>query len=200
MKTLMILGDDKISSSVKVIPELKHPDIIFAIDKSTNIKRILRLIFRRRINLTLLIKMVWCELGRENILGNRPEHSIFEIKNNENLLSLIDEFNPSRVILFRAGLIINSEVITRGVPLMNIHCAKLPVYGGLGSIYRALNDGAIHQAASLHRVTTRIDEGEIIDEEPYTLDLGKCYCENENTAYSAGINLLRRCLADSSSP
>ena len=56
----------------------------------------------------------------------------------------------------------------------------------------AMQCGAIHQCATLHRITSRIDEGEVIDTEGYTLDTGKSYGYNENLAYEAGGRLLER--------
>lgn len=75
---------------------------------------------------------------------------------------------------------------------MNIHCAKVPEYGGLGSIERAIKNRALEQYATLHQVTTTIDKGEIFDLEPFYLDAQKSYCFNENTAYEAGLRLLSR--------
>jgi len=195
MKTMVVLGDDKISGSARDLPELDNSNIILVIDKSTNIYRVLRLVLRGRLNLVLLFKMILCEVGRPNIKSKSIKPPTSEIRNNKDLLSVINVHNPSQIILFRAGLIVNKEVIMRGIPLMNIHCAKVPSYGGIGSIQRALTDCAIYQSATLHQVTTTIDSGVVFDEEPYILDASKSYCENENLAYSAGIALLRRCLA-----
>jgi folate-dependent phosphoribosylglycinamide formyltransferase PurN len=98
-------------------------------------------------------------------------------------------------VLFRAGLIVGPAVLSTGVPVMNIHCARIPEYGGIGSIDRALRDGAYSQCATLHQVTTRIDEGEVHATEPYQLDPADGYCSNEDRAYDAGIRLLKRVLA-----
>jgi hypothetical protein len=193
MKTMIILGGDKISASASRIPELNSSDVLLVVDKSTSIKRVLRLIVRRRLSLTLFSKMLLCEIRRPTDIANiRP---LLELYSNKDLLSAIDRYKPSQIILFRAGLIINREVISREVPLLNIHCARVPEYGGIGSIQRALNDGAFNQCATLHQVTTTIDQGLVFDEEPYSLDPAKSYCKNENIAYSAGILLLRRWLS-----
>ncbi|MEM9357544.1 MAG: hypothetical protein AAGB04_15155, partial [Pseudomonadota bacterium] len=55
---------------------------------------------------------------------------------------------------------------------------------------RALEDGELHQHATLHRVTSEIDKGEIISQLPFELDTGRSYMWNENTAYRAGISMI----------
>ena len=79
-----------------------------------------------------------------------------------------------------------------GIPIYNIHAARVPEYGGLGSIARALKDGALEQFASLHEVTSKIDEGKLLDTENFLLSPKASYFENEQTAYSAAIRLLMR--------
>ena len=76
--------------------------------------------------------------------------------------------------------------------ILNIHCAKIPEYGGIGVLDRALNDKAYNQEATLHIITERIDEGEVITVEPYKLQESLSYRENENIAYDAGIKLFNR--------
>jgi len=193
MKTLLILGGDKIARSA-LETLTSSGNLMIAIDNSTNLKRVVRLIAKRRIELFLLIKMFACELIRKNIKFSLK--GVASIKNNSDLVRIINEFKPHRILLFRAGLVISREVIDRGIPLMNIHCAKVPEYGGLGSLDRAIKDRALDQHATLHQVTTTIDRGEMFDFEPFRLDLSKNYCNNENLAYEAGLKLLKRLLKD----
>ena len=188
-KTILVLGNDKLSQKAAAILRGRTPEIELVIDQSTNWMRILRLLYRRRLSTTLLLKMFCCELRRPSYeeLGVYPA-----IANNTDLVNMIDRINPSAVILFRAGLIINRSVIGTGIPILNIHCARVPEFGGLGSIHRALVAGAYMQCATLHRVTTTIDEGEVFDTEDYQLDPSASYCHNEELAYDAGIRLLQR--------
>lgn len=191
MKTMLILGDDRIAHKVMDMPEVIQSNSSIILDRSTNYRRMARLIWRGRLSLFLAVKMFFCELlrpGRKSS-GTRID---FVIKNNHDLLSLINNEEPDRIILFRAGLVINSKIISLGIPLLNIHCAKIPEYGGLGSIYRALKDKAIKQCATLHQVTTTIDTGRVFDVVPFELNLDKSYCHNEDQAYEAGIRLLIR--------
>lgn len=190
-KTLIIIGNDKIAGDAlkQLAPLSEYVDIV--VDRSTNIRRIMRLLANRRLSVSLLIKMVFCSILRK---GKKPPRSMVKITSNESLCALLSRGNFSRVFLFRAGLVINSELIKMGIPMLNIHCAKIPEYAGLGSIWNAIHDKAWHQEATLHHVTSTIDGGTTVDFEPYTLIPDKTYCENENIAYKAGIILLKRSL------
>jgi methionyl-tRNA formyltransferase len=193
MKTMLILGGDRIAQ--KALESLEESDsLVIVIDRSTSIKRVAKLIWRKRLSLILVLKMLICEVRRES--SAVPSVSFSGIKNNKELLLLLNKHKPERVVLFRAGLVINKEVISQGIPLLNIHCAKVPEYGGLGSIDRALKDNALEQNATLHQVTTTIDEGQLFDVEPFRLNSSRSYCQNEDIAYQAGLKLLYRTIGN----
>ena len=97
-----------------------------------------------------------------------------------------------KIILFRAGLIIRKSVIETGIQIFNVHAAKVPEYGGIGSINCALQDEAFDQFACFHRVTDKIDDGEVVDRESYTLSPDEPYYVNEDIAYEAATCLLLR--------
>ncbi|WP_460874697.1 formyltransferase family protein [Paralcaligenes ginsengisoli] len=192
MSTMLILGSDKVAGSVFTLPELSATNPVIVRDESTNLHRVARLMWKGRLSALLLLKMFFCECQRSNT-RNVPA-SVQRIKNNKDLLTLLNKHQPNRVILFRAGLVINKEVISYEIPLLNIHCAKIPEFGGLGSIARALRNGVMDQSATLHQVTTTIDSGTVFDTEPFTLDPNLSYCANERIAYNAGLRLLQRTL------
>ena len=188
MKTLLVVGNDYWGK--KAAYEVANcPDCTVALDHSPSLQRVFRLIVRRRLSASLTLKMFLAELGR------KKQHIVLRhaIRDNAGLLNLAGSIRADRVLLFRAGLIVNDEVL-RAVSVENIHCALIPEFGGLGSIQRALNVGKFAQAATHHKVTTRIDEGEVLGLEPYTLSPCASYRENEDAAYRAGIVLLRRIL------
>ena len=83
-------------------------------------------------------------------------------------------------------------MISLGVPLLNVHCAKIPEFGGIGSIAKALRNKSFEQEATLHKVSKKIDEGKVIDTEKFSLNPDASYCKNETIAYNAGIRLLKR--------
>ena len=139
----------------------------------------------------LAVKMFLAELAR---FGWQQKYQPqYTVRNNADLLRLAGKIQANRILLFRAGLIVNSTVL-KTIPVENIHCARIPDFGGLGSIDRALRAGVLEQTATHHKVTARIDEGEILGLEQYTLNPQTSYRENEDIAYRAGIVLLRRVL------
>lgn len=189
-KTLLILGNDKISSRVHAsLPSYER--LVIAIDRSTNFGRVLRLLRSGSLNGRLVVQMLWCELRRSAPSTSSAAESI---TSNVDMLRLINLHTPQRVVLFRAGLIISQAVLATGVPIMNIHCAKVPEFGGIGSIAKALRQQAYMQCATLHQVTETIDSGVVFDTETYELDPDCRYCVNEERAYAAGQRLLLRTL------
>lgn len=192
MKNLIVIGNDKIAGRVSEKISNSESCIVY-IDKSTDFSRVLRLLKRRIISPVLLAKMVACEVLRK---GHKPNMKFPSIRHNEDLIRAIMVHKPDRLILFRAGLIVNKSVIAAGVPVFNIHAAIVPDYGGIGSIDRAIKSKAYEQYASLHVVSTRIDEGEVIDRIGYRLDPGFSYCQNEDVAYRAAQRLLLKTICD----
>jgi len=184
MKTLLVVGDDKFGRKLINNIEIEKFEII--LDKSSSIKRILKLIVKKRISLSLVCKMTFYNfLRKKQNLYNKYQC----IKSNRDLIEIIKKKNIEQVVLFRGGLIINTRVLNLGIRILNIHCAKIPEYGGIGVIHRALQDKAHDQEATLHIITSRIDEGEVITTEKYQLDDNISYGKNEDLAYNAGIRL-----------
>jgi methionyl-tRNA formyltransferase len=189
---LLVLGNDKISGlAYSKLSRVVGLDVL--IDKSTNTRRILKLIRNRRIQVSLVLKMFWAELLRS---GSKPPRHLPSITSNKDLSGQIQLVSYEKIYLFRAGLIINDSVIRSGLKFLNVHAAKIPEYGGIGSINRAVQDGVYNQCASLHVVTTAIDQGEVLDFEPYTLSPDNSYIKNEEIAYKAAISLLLRSFLD----
>jgi hypothetical protein len=195
-KTLLIIGNDKISARVlAVLPT--DPNLVVVLDRSTSAGRVLRLLGRGSLSVWLLVRMLWCELRRRAVPARSADASI---TCNADVVRLIERYAPQRVVLFRAGLIINRMVLATGAQIMNIHCARIPEFGGIGSIDRALRAGVYEQFATLHQVTDAIDSGVVFGTEPYELDPALGYCANEDRAYAAGQRLLLRTLQQPQQP
>lgn len=193
MKTLLIIGSDKIGlSALRLVEVSDYVRVVF--DQSSSLKRILNLIIRKRISLWLVVKMALAEIFRKS---EYKDKSIPSISSNRDLQAILNSQKFDQIILFRAGLIIESSIIDKDIPIYNIHAATIPEYGGLGSIYRAISDNELDQRACLHSVTNKIDEGTVIDFENYKLSKESSYSENENVAYQAAITLLQRTLTNS---
>lgn len=190
---LVICGADKLGRRLAG-RILALPDTKIVLDTSSSLRRVLRLVRRGSLTPRMVVQMGVAELAR----GDTSLPRLPSISTNAELLNLLELVQPQRVFLFRAGLIVNRAVIASGVPILNLHCARVPEYGGLGSIHRALASGDYDQLATLHRVTSRIDEGEVLREMPYQLDPEISYQANEDRAYAAGMTLLEAVLRDRS--
>ena len=94
------------------------------------------------------------------------------------------------VVLYRAGIYINRQLLEAVPQVFNIHCADIYRYGGLNAIGRIRADKERRQWATLHRVTPRIDEGPVIALKEYRLNPAMAYCSMEDAAYLAGLELL----------
>ncbi|ASC70817.1 Phosphoribosylglycinamide formyltransferase [Halomicronema hongdechloris C2206] len=192
MKTLVVVGNDKLGN--KAIQLLDTSDNVqVLVDRSTNLSRIWNLLRKQKIKFSLLSKMACCEFLRD---GNSPPKSFPGINSNKDLLRTIASNSPSKMVLFRAGLIINSKVLSTGIDILNIHCARIPTYGGIGAINKALVEEDFEQEACLHRVIASVDSGEVLLRLPYKLDKNLSYCENEKIAYDAGLSLLTSVLTE----
>lgn len=184
MNLLLVVGNDKLGRRlVNRLGQVAGVTIIY--DCSSDYSRAFKLLWKGVISLSTMLKMALSEKRRRDYIVPQGE----SITSNSDLLRVISRLTPEAIYLFRAGLIINKQIIATGIPILNIHCASLPCYGGLGSIARALYDGAYKQEATLHRVTARIDDGEVLATMPYTLDPKAPYYANEEAAYEAGIAL-----------
>jgi len=188
MHTLVLLGNDGYAGSAyRRIAGLPH--VVCAVDRSTSMTRVWRLLRRRALPARLAASMWWCQLRSPEA---PPPATLPVVRNNHDLVTRIRRLAPVRVILYRAGLIINQRVLSLGVPIYNIHCASLPEYAGLGALARARADGALHQYACFHHVTRGIDTGAVVAREPFTLCASSRYCDDERVAYQAGAALLHR--------
>jgi methionyl-tRNA formyltransferase len=186
---LLVIGNDRISKSFAYGRELP-PNNELVIDRSANIARVFRLVHRGSLTPKTVLRMAWAEFRRPD---SGPLKGL-EVRSSAELTIVARERKPSEILLFRAGIIVRRDLLDLGIPIYNVHSARLPEYGGLGTISRALADGAYEQQATLHRVNEKIDAGEVLDTEPYRLDPELSYGANEAIAYAAGMKLLDRTL------
>lgn len=190
MKILVVIGDDKIGrKAIEEIEDIEGATIL--LDNSTTLSRVFKLIKKKSLPLSALIKMLIANIVRPKVKNTTNHESIYS---NSDLLRHLDR--ETVLVLFRAGLIVNSQVIGIADRVLNVHCANIPEFGGIASIYRAILAGEFEQNATLHQVTTRIDEGDIYDTEPYQMAKENSYFKNETIAYDSGLILLKRTLSN----
>jgi methionyl-tRNA formyltransferase len=189
MARLLVVSNDKLGRRLAArLADVS--DLVIVADATPNVGRILRLLRRGSLSPLLLFRMAMAEACRPDTQTMIQQR----IGGNSELAELIAAGAIEEIYTFRAGLIIGRDLLHSGARFFNCHCARLDGFGGLGSIHRALREGAHDQAATLHRVTQKIDSGEIIALEPYRLDPRRSYGNNEDIAYEAGIRLLSRIL------
>jgi len=181
--TLIVVGNDKLGSQLAA--QLHERGLRVMIDRSVDLRRVVRLLLRGSLRPSWLMRMAWAEFTRPAA----PLPVLPEITSNRALLDAVRSTGARHLVLFRAGLIVNRQVI-EAVEVLNVHCARLPDYGGIGAIPKALRDGAFAQSATLHRVTETIDGGKVIATVPYELNPRMSYRDNEDRAYRAGMSLI----------
>ena len=184
MKTVLIISDDKMGRHA--IASL-DTDVSIYLNRSNSPNRIAKLIRNRIIRVGDLLNMAWAELRRSDIqIRDLPV-----LHSNQDVLRMLQLEQPDRVICFRAGLIISRRTLKMSPQFLNLHYADLPEWGGLGSVARALRAKAFDQNACLHEMVPEIDGGTVLVRQPYQLDPLASYKTNEDTAFGAGLKLLK---------
>ncbi|MDM7944651.1 MAG: phosphoribosylglycinamide formyltransferase [Hydrogenophaga sp.] len=106
--------------------------------------------------------------AREQGIATRAlEHTQFSSREafDAALMAEIDPFEPALVVL--AGFM---RILTPGFVqhyegrLINIHPSLLPAFTGLKTHQRAIDAGCRFTGATVHRVSTELDHGEILDQ------------------------------------
>lgn len=192
-RTLLLIGSDF------------HSNLVFREVRSTNLDVVIcRQLpnVERQFNLFMKCTFIQKKQFLESICVNyfrKITQRKFEIhptiRNNHELSEIIKIYQIDKVMMFKVGLIIDVATLSLFPNIFNIHCAMIPKYAGLGAISKALMNHEYSQFAVLYKINEKIDFGDIIDREPYTLEKGICFYKNEDLAYRAGIRLLLRHLS-----
>jgi methionyl-tRNA formyltransferase len=186
---LLVVSDDYWGARAEAIAT-SYSDVAVAIDRSGGAGRALRLVLRGSIPLAAAMNM----FVAAHLLPSMRPKTQQSFASNRELQDIAANQRASHIILFRAGLIVSGATLV-GYKVTNVHCADLNAFGGLASIWRALNAGAMKQCATLHQVTDQIDVGTVLDTEPYVLNRHSSYSNNERAAYEAGLRLVDRTLS-----
>ena len=185
----LLVGQDSVSKRLAsdLASDCERDSLRVIEDCTTNMSRIWRLIYKRRISPAWLVQQAYARIRQASYLAERPPITVdHRIYSNAALSTYLSELNIQHLLAFRAGLIIKCELLTQ-ISCFNVHCATLPKYAGLCSISRALKDKAFHQHAVVHRIVERIDEGSVIVQHNYQLDPDNSYWKNDLAAYQAGV-------------
>ena len=109
--------------------------------------------------------LAWAQ--EQGIATHALDHTRFSSRNafDAALMAEIDRFEPTLVVL--AGFM---RILTPGFVqhyegrLVNIHPSLLPAFTGLKTHQRAIDMGCRVAGATVHRVTSELDHGEILDQ------------------------------------
>ncbi|QHE84993.1 phosphoribosylglycinamide formyltransferase [Hydrogenophaga sp. BPS33] len=109
--------------------------------------------------------LVWAQ--DQGIETSALDHTAYDSREafDAALMARIDRYNPALVVL--AGFM---RILTPGFVqhyegrLVNIHPSLLPAFAGLKTHQRAIEMGCRFAGATVHRVTSELDHGEILDQ------------------------------------
>ena len=83
--------------------------------------------------------------------------------NNKKSIQFIEDIDHDVVLSLRPGQIFGSEFISAAQRILNIHCAKLPNYRGMGSVLQTLAAGDAQTFISFHLIENEeLDNGPIV--------------------------------------
>jgi len=189
MSLLVLAGNDYWGRKALESLQVLEPAPILILDKSARTNRIVKLIRRRRISIFDVINLTICELRRSQRRTNSKTPRL-SVSSNQDLEHLIERYKATKVILFRAGIIINSKVLAKPLEVLNIHAASLPKFEGLMALPRAVRCREYEQSVVLHRVTLAIDQGAVVETKSYVIPPDASVCAAEDIAYRTAIELL----------
>lgn len=119
----------------------------------------------------------------------RPVSSIVELR------ELVGQKKWTLLLAFGTGVIVPADVLeTPGLVAVNVHAAS-PDYPGRDPHHFAAYDAVSRYGATMHYMTTAVDQGPIIDVEWFSPPTDAAPCDLLALANQAGLRLVERFLA-----
>ena len=116
--------------------------------------------------------------------------------NKSSYLQIIRNFKPD-IIISSCSVVFKRELLN--IPRLgciNRHSSLLPSYGGVYPIFNAIADGKNYSGVTIHRMTEKIDVGEILAQEKIYFDnknlskiYSKCFSISTDLIFAALENL-----------
>jgi hypothetical protein len=191
VKTALLLSDDPLSKlfADTLFRRIPHENIYLILVKSPNLRRVLRMLWKGKVPflwiLNEYIASIYLKFKYRRLTW--PRETI-TVSTSAELNDALDSLKIETCLAFRCGLIIPKKTLQK-FGMYNIHCASIPTYAGLASIWRALSEGAYQQEATCHQMVPEVDAGKILLVRPYVLDPKVSYLRNSLRAYESGIEL-----------
>jgi|688.fasta_scaffold260177_2 methionyl-tRNA formyltransferase len=184
-KVIIITGNKFILRNLRDY-QFRNTMIIY--DNSSKFNRILRLLRNRKLNTRNIIMMYFAQIDKNS--HKRINNQFTRIKSELEFVKIVDSYQPSHIISIHCGIIFHTSLYSQKILMLNIHCASLPQYPGLGAIINAISDKKGVQNVTMHKITNKIDSGEILKTKNFELNLTESYKMNYQKSILAGIELL----------
>jgi len=115
-------------------------------------------------------------------------------KFDEESVQKILSYNLDEIVVFSFGKIIPKSILNGIKCPINIHPSPLPLYRGASPIERQLLDGVSKSSVTIMKMNEKLDEGEIIFQEFFDVDILDDYYSFLEKVYRVGIPLLKKTL------
>jgi methionyl-tRNA formyltransferase len=185
-KKLLITSDIILATEIQNEFGLNNFQIV--LDKSPQLLRTIKLIFRRKLTVGQVLKIYMC---RNRMKKKSVDYSSkLTVTNQYELLDIVENFKPELLVAIQCSMIFNVSRFPTKLKMLNIHGASLPQYGGLGALFRAIADESYNQECVLHLLTNDIDKGKTLASIKYYLDPNLSYCQNYERSIIAGKKLI----------
>jgi methionyl-tRNA formyltransferase len=127
--------------------------------------------------------------------------NFFNVYNNINKTKYIDiikNINPN-IILSSNSLIFGKDILNLDKTiLINRHTSILPAYGGLWPVLYAINNDEDEIGVSIHLMTNKIDQGDVISQGYFRLNNSKNLYRIYKKAFQVSVDLVLQAISKSS--
>ena len=129
------------------------------------------------------------QLARQH---NIPVYKPLSIKSSH-WISVVQEWKPDLIFSFYYRNLIPLEILKiPSLGAFNLHGSLLPKYRGCCPVNWAIINGETQTGATLHHMTTKVDAGDIVDQEPVTIGTEESVATVMGKVKEAALSILKR--------
>ncbi len=198
-KVFLLVSSGRVTEILaqSIIAGFPRENFVVLLDQTTGLRKLFNLLKKNVIKLPWLLRQFIAQKRQEREISGEGEIDADHVINSAADLEKAAALYPTidTLLAFRAGLVVNRRILEQ-IVCYNMHYARLPDYPGLGAVAKALSACDWDQEATVHLMSTKIDEGATVYAERYKLEPAYPYWQNELIAARAGAitasNFLRR--------
>lgn len=124
-------------------------------------------------------------------LDSLPELTVIDAQQPFNdCIKAIRQAQPGILITYRCPHIIPMSIIRDTALAVNIHPSMLPKYAGLNPWHDMMRQNETRGGVTIHRLTEKVDSGEIICQREMTLDFSKGMQRNRDNADTLAAEMI----------